>query len=50
MDFERAILMARDLAGEGWNVLLSPAGASFDLFRDYEQRGEVFKYIVNGLS
>ncbi|MGI6237209.1 MAG: UDP-N-acetylmuramoyl-L-alanine--D-glutamate ligase [Candidatus Excrementavichristensenella sp.] len=50
MDFERAVLMARSLAGEGWNVLLSPAGASFDLFRDYEQRGEVFRRIVNGLS
>ena len=31
-------------------VLLSPACASFDMFRDYEQRGDVFKQIVNDLK
>lgn len=50
MDFEKAVHMARDLAVEGGNVLLSPACASFDLFRDYEQRGEIFKQIVNALG
>lgn len=46
---EDAILKCRAAAGEGWNVLLSPACASFDMFEDYEQRGRVFKQIVNGL-
>ncbi|MDO4547297.1 MAG: UDP-N-acetylmuramoyl-L-alanine--D-glutamate ligase [Clostridia bacterium] len=50
MDFERAVDMARKAAKPGGNVLLSPACASFDLFRDFEHRGEEFKRIVNGLS
>lgn len=48
--FERAILTARDMAPEGGNVLLSPACASFDMFRDFEQRGEEFKRIVGALA
>lgn len=47
---EDAVAKARALARSGGNVLLSPACASFDMFRDYEQRGEVFKQIVNGLQ
>ena len=39
-----------ELAQEGGNVLLSPACASFDMFKDYEQRGAIFKEIVNGLE
>lgn len=55
-DFERAdsmedaILACKKVASEGWNVLLSPACASFDMFSDYEQRGRVFKDIVNKLA
>jgi UDP-N-acetylmuramoylalanine--D-glutamate ligase len=45
-----AVELSRSLAGHGWNVLLSPACASFDMFRDYEERGRVFKEIVNGLN
>ena len=47
---EDAIEKARGLASSGGNVLLSPACASFDMFRDYKHRGEVFKELVNGLS
>lgn len=47
---EDAIEKARALAAPGGNVLLSPACASFDMFRDYEQRGEVFKALVNALN
>ena len=47
---EDAVNKARELAVSGGNVLLSPACASFDMFRDYEQRGEVFKQIVNNLK
>ena len=42
-DFEAAVQMAFDHAPEGGVVLLSPACASFDLFRNYENRGELFK-------
>jgi UDP-N-acetylmuramoylalanine--D-glutamate ligase len=30
-------------------VLLAPACASYDMFRDFEDRGDRFKEIVNGL-
>ena len=46
---EDAVTKARELSVSGGNVLLSPACASFDMFRDYEQRGDVFKQIVNAL-
>lgn len=49
-DMEEAIGVSTRLAGDGWNVLLSPACASFDMFRDFEQRGKVFKEIVNRLE
>lgn len=48
--FEEAINAAWGMANEGGNVLLSPACASFDMFEDFEQRGEVFKRIVNDLK
>jgi UDP-N-acetylmuramoylalanine--D-glutamate ligase len=47
--FEAAIRKARDLASPGDVVLLSPACASFDMFRDFEDRGRQFKKIVEGL-
>lgn len=47
---EDAISKCRTLADEGWNVLLSPACASFDMFSDYEARGRIFKELVNKLQ
>ena len=47
--FEDAVMKAKSLAAPGENVLLSPACASFDMFADYEQRGRVFKEIVNAM-
>ena len=44
-----AIAQCRVLASEGWNVLLSPACASFDMFPDYEARGRIFKELVHAL-
>ena len=48
-DMEEAVRVSGSLCREGWNVLLSPACASFDMFRDFEERGRVFKEIVNRL-
>ncbi len=48
-DMREAVNKCRESAQPGWNVLLSPACASFDMFKDYEHRGEVFKQLVQGL-
>jgi UDP-N-acetylmuramoylalanine--D-glutamate ligase len=42
----QAIKLARNTAATGDAVLLSPACASFDMFRDYEHRGQQFKRLV----
>ncbi len=47
---EDAINQSRALASDGWNVMLSPACASFDMFADYESRGRIFKEIVRSLK
>jgi UDP-N-acetylmuramoylalanine--D-glutamate ligase len=46
---EEAVKIARFVAQPGDVVLLSPACASFDWFKNYEHRGEVFKQLVNNL-
>ncbi len=47
-DFRDAVITARALAVCGDIVLLSPACASFDRFRDFAERGNYFKEIVHG--
>ena len=44
-----AVRRARDVARVGDVVLLSPACASFDMFRNFEHRGDVFKSAVRAL-
>lgn len=48
-DFQQAVSLARQSAGEGDVVILSPACASFDHFKNFAQRGNTFKDIVNNL-
>jgi UDP-N-acetylmuramoylalanine--D-glutamate ligase len=47
---EEAVKRAAEIAKPGEAVLLSPACASFDMFRDYRHRGEVFAQAVGGLA
>jgi len=47
---ERATQLAAGAAKPGEVVLLSPACASYDQFRDFEQRGDVFKAAVQELG
>jgi UDP-N-acetylmuramoylalanine--D-glutamate ligase len=46
---EDAVKMAQRLSDKGDTVLLSPACASFDLFENYEDRGNQFKQAVRNL-
>ena len=46
---EEAVKVAYKVAEKGDNVLLSPACASFDLFENYEDRGQQFKNAVRAL-
>lgn len=48
--FDAAIKLAKDTAQSGDVVLLSPACASFDMFRDYEERGEIFAACVKEIT
>ena len=48
-DFETAVRNAFDVSEAGDTVILSPACASFDMFRDFAERGAKFKEIVNSL-
>jgi UDP-N-acetylmuramoylalanine--D-glutamate ligase len=47
---EEAIQLADEVALPGDSVLLSPACASFDMFNNFEHRGNVFSEIVQGLK
>ena len=46
-DFARSLSKAKEVTTSGEVVLFSPASASFDLFKNFEERGEKFKQLVN---
>jgi UDP-N-acetylmuramoylalanine--D-glutamate ligase len=48
-DLERAVTRAAERAHSGEVVLLAPAAASFDQYRDFEERGEHFRALVRAL-
>ena len=48
-NLKESILEAHKIAKEGDIVLLSPASTSFDAFKNFEERGNYFKDIVNSL-
>jgi UDP-N-acetylmuramoylalanine--D-glutamate ligase len=48
-DFEATVARAREVAKPGDVVVLSPACASFDLFRNAKERGKIFTEIVQSL-
>lgn len=47
---DEAVKKASAMAGKGFTVLLSPACASFDLFKNYEDRGLKFKQAITKLT
>jgi UDP-N-acetylmuramoylalanine--D-glutamate ligase len=49
MDMDEAVKLAAGMAERGDAVVLSPACSSFDMFRDYAHRAEVFKAAVQAL-
>ena len=46
---EDAVLVSKKVTAMGNVVLLSPASASFDMFKDFADRGNQFKELVNNL-
>lgn len=49
-NMEEAVIKAREIAVKGDIVSMSPASASFDLYKNFDQRGKHFKTLVNGLK
>ena len=47
---EEAVKICRENASKGDSVLLSPACASWGMFKNYEERGNEFKRLVNEIK
>ena len=46
---EQTAMVAKRIVKPGQVVLFSPASASFDMFKNFDERGKRFKQIVNEL-
>lgn len=46
---QEAVQQAKEISNKGEVVLLSPASAAFDMFKNFEQRGTIYKELVNKL-
>jgi UDP-N-acetylmuramoylalanine--D-glutamate ligase len=49
-DLDEAVVTAFKVSSPGDTVLFSPACSSFDMFRNFEERGEIFKNLVHHLQ
>ena len=49
-DFEKAVYAAKEAARPGDVLILSPAAASFDHFKNFEERGKIYKSIVSNFA
>lgn len=49
-DLEEAFHLALELSSPGWDILFSPACASWDMYKSYEERGQHFKDLYGGLD
>ncbi len=49
-EFNQTAAVAQESANDGDIVILSPASASFDLFKNFEERGKLFKKLVSELK
>lgn len=49
-DMQQAVTLAAEFAAPGDAVLLSPAGASFDFYRNYMERGDHFEKLLKDLE
>jgi len=48
--FQEAVQKAAQSAQEGDSVLLSPACASWGMFKNYEERGDIFRELVQNMQ
>jgi len=49
-DYKKVVSIASEVTGKGKICLLSPAAASYDMFKNFEERGNIYKKNVRELS